>query len=216
MHFKLNEPNIGDGLKMLRAMRTGIGALVIMDPQYRGILDKLSYGNEGERQQERSQLPQMTDILIHRIISEVERVLRPSRYCLLWCDKRDLCQGTFKTPSLPIVDLIVWEKPRIGMGYRTRRKSEYLLVMQKPPILARATWSDHALADVWSEDVGTGHPHAKPEGLMQRLIAATTKPGETVIDPSAGGYSVMRAAHAAGRQFLGTDLLSCELPVEEI
>lgn len=212
----LNGPNVCGGLGMLRQMREGIAACVFFDPQYRGVLDQMAYGNEGARQIERSALPQMSERLIHKFVAEIARVLRPSRYLMFWMDKHALCQATYRTDALQIVDLITWEKPRIGMGYRTRRKSEYLCIMQKPPIVAGATWSDHWIPDVWPEVQPPGHPHAKPYALQKRLIEAVTQPREFVVDPCAGNYGVMRAAHAAGRQFLGCDLVlpSCELPVE--
>jgi site-specific DNA-methyltransferase (adenine-specific) len=148
----------------------------------------------------------MTDEVIHSFLAEIERALVPSRYLFLWLDKHALCQATYTTPALQIVDLITWEKSRIGMGYRTRRKCEYLQVRQKPLIVAKATWLDQGIPDVWPERA-KGHPHAKPHELQRRLIAATTKPGEVIVDPCAGSFGVMVAAHAAGRQFLGTDLL---------
>lgn len=35
--------------------------------------------------------------------------------------------------------------------------------------------------------------------------AAVTDPGDGVLDPAAGSYSVLTAAQPAGRQFLGCD-----------
>lgn len=202
-----NAPNVGDGLKVLKSLKGGNTPCVFFDPQYRGVLDQLDYGNEGAKNGERSALPQMSDDLIRRMIREIERVLRPSRYLFLWVDKHALCEGTYRFAGLPVVDLITWVKPRIGMGYRTRRKSEYLLVMQKPPIVAGATWRDHGIPDVW-EERAEGHPHAKPLELQKRLIASVTEPGEFVVDPAAGSYTTMRAAHACGRQFFGCDIIA--------
>lgn len=202
-----NQPNVMNGLTMLRRLKTGIAPLVIFDGQYRGVLDDMAYGNEGERQSERAALPQMSAELIHRMMVEIERVLRPSRYLLQWCDKHALCERHHCVEGLKIVDCIVWEKPRIGMGYRTRRKSEFLRIWQKPPIEAKSTWTDHGIPDVWAEKPGGDHPHAKPFELQRSLIASVTQPKEFVVDPCAGGYGAMRAAHACGRQFLGCDLL---------
>ena len=50
------------------------------------------------------------------------------------------------------------------------------------------------------------HPHVKPIGLITRLIAAVTQPGDLVVDPAAGSFVVMRAAHQLGRDFIGCDL----------
>ena len=92
------------------------------------------------------------------------------------------------------------------MGYRTRRKSEYLVVFQKSPVKAKACWSDHAIPDVWEEKVDKVHPHSKPIELQKRLIQATSQTGDIVIDPAAGGYSVFEACKATDRTFLGGDI----------
>ena len=47
--------------------------------------------------------------------------------------------------------------------------------------------------------------HAKPVGLIERLIAAVTLPGDLVIDPQAGGFGVLHAAGRLGREFIGCD-----------
>lgn len=202
-----NGPNVGNGLSLLRALKTGIVPCVFFDPQYRGLLDQMEYGNEGAKQGLRAALPQMGAESISRFLVEIERVLRPGRYCFMWLDKFSVSEGLYPVPGLQRVDLITWVKPRIGNGYRTRRKCEYLRVLQKPPIEAASTWSDRGIPDAWGPEPGEGgHPHAKPFELQRSLIAATTQPRDWVIDPCAGGYSVMRAAHACGRQFFGCDL----------
>ena len=64
-----------------------------------------------------------------------------------------------------------------------------------------------AFRDRWAEKVDRRiHPHAKPAGLIARLIAAVTQPGDLVVDPAAGGFTVMHAAHELGRRFVGCDI----------
>ena len=46
-----------------------------------------------------------------------------------------------------IVSLITWNNPRFGTGYRTRRTSEYLIVLQKAPKRAKGTWTHHDIPD---------------------------------------------------------------------
>lgn len=129
----------------------------------------------------------------------------------MWIDKFHLCQSIspwLEGTKLNIVDLITWDKGKIGMGYRTRRKSEYLIVLQKSPVQAKACWTDHGIPDVWSEKVEKVHPHSKPIELQRRLIAATTQPGDYVLDPAAGGFSVLTACELLGdRNFIGADLV---------
>lgn len=204
-------PNVGDGLELLADLAEAEVPLVVFDPQYRGVLDRLAYGNEGERQRGRAALPQMAESTIRAFVVEIARVLRPAGHLLLWVDKFHLCEGvapwTADTP-LRIVDLIVWDKGRIGMGYRTRRRSEYLLVLQKPPLRAKGVWRRRDIPDVWCERVGRRrHAHAKPVGLHAALVEALTEPGDAVVDPAAGSYTVLDACRKTGRRFLGCDLL---------
>ena len=49
-------PNVvqrGDALALLRSLPDGCTSLVFFDPQYRGVLGHLQYGNEGSRQRGR-------------------------------------------------------------------------------------------------------------------------------------------------------------------
>jgi site-specific DNA-methyltransferase (adenine-specific) len=207
--FLLDQPNQADGLELLSALEPGSFALCIFDPQYRGVLDKQKYGNEGSRQKERSILPQMQAPQIIAFIEAIARALMPSGHLLLWTDKFHLCMGIadwLAGSDLKTVDLIVWNKKRMGMGYRTRRMSEYCLVLQKAPLRAKGVWLAHDIPDVWDEKLATGPGHAKPVGLQARLIEALTNPGDIVIDPAAGSYSVLEACRLTDRRFLGCDL----------
>lgn len=199
-----------DGLDLMNSLPDESAAAVFFDPQYRGILDKLHYGNEGlSRGRGRCKLPQMDEATISGFITEIDRVLASSHYLFLWTDKFHLCEGIgqwLQGTSFTTVDLVTWDKCRIGMGYRTRRKSEYLLVLQKPPVRAKAFWTDHTIPDVWPEKVNRSHPHHKPVNLQRRLIEATTQPGDLVLDPAAGSFSVMEACALAGRRFIGCDI----------
>jgi DNA modification methylase len=72
----------------------------------------------------------------------------------------------------------------------------------------KGAWSRRDIPDIWREpDKGKIHPHAKPIGLQTAIIDATTKPGDLVLDPCAGGFGTMTAAHAIGRHFLGCEYL---------
>ena len=208
--YSLNKKNLADGLDLLANINDKTIATAFFDPQYRGVLDKLKYGNEGQnRGKARSDLPQMDEDTIIAFIEEINRVLKDSGHLFLWVDKFHLCQGVlswFTNTNLNLVDMIVWDKGKIGMGYRTRRKSEYLIVFQKNPVKAKACWTDHAIPDVWEEKVQKVHAHSKPIELQRRLIGATTVEGDVVLDPASGGYSVFEACKLLGRDFVGGDI----------
>jgi site-specific DNA-methyltransferase (adenine-specific) len=209
--FDLNVAQRGDALELLRSLLTTITPLVFFDPQFREVLDKLAYGNEGARQVERCNLRQMSADYIDACCREIARVLVPSGYRMRWTDTFGLGEAHHLRIAdvLKCVDLIAWDNQRQGQGHRTRRRGTYLLVLQKPPLYAKATWVDHRIPDRWVERIPhpkSQHPHTKPIGLISRLIGAVTKPDDLVVDPAAGGFIVLRAAMALGRKFIGCDI----------
>ena len=65
----MNHRNLADGLKLLGDINDQSIATAFFDPQYRGVLDKLKYGNEGQtRGKERSALQQMDEETIVKFI----------------------------------------------------------------------------------------------------------------------------------------------------
>ncbi len=68
------------------------------------------------------------------------------------------------------------------------------------------------MGDVW--DIGivapiarerTGYPTQKPEALLQRLVEATTDPGDLVLDPYAGSGTTLAVCARLGRRAVGID-----------
>lgn len=208
--LKFNYKNKIDGIILLKSIEDNSIKCIFFDPQYRGVLDKLSYGNEGvSRGKDRSALAQMDEAIIMKFIKEIDRCLAPSGYLFLWVDKFHLVEGVnpwFKNTDLRCVDMIVWDKTKIGMGYRTRRKSEYLVVLQKLPLKAKSTWKNHAIPDVWLEKAIKNHPHSKPIELQVELIKSVTDINDIVVDPASGGYSVFEACKKSNRIFFGGDI----------
>ncbi len=198
-----------EGIRFLKTLPAAGVPVAFFDPQYRGILDKQKYGNGGvSRQKTRSTLPQMGEETIAEFIAEIGRTLIAGGHLFLWLDKFHLCNGFgnwYRNTELQVVDMVVWDKGRLGMGYRTRRKSEYLVALQKKPIRAKGVWQLHDIPDVWEEKV-SGSPHPKPIMLQARLIEAVSNENDWVIDPAAGSFSVLEACGRASRRFLGCDI----------
>lgn len=200
-----------DGIALLEALPDRIASLAFLDPQYRDVLDKLAYGNEGAKQKGRAALPQMTSDTIAFFLEEIARVLRPSGHAFLWVDKFTIAEGLWRRwirrTAFEVVDLIAWNKMRPGNGYRTRGVTEYCVVLQKPPKVAKGVWTDHSIRDSWSEFADRErHAHCKPYLLTERLIRSVTDRDDLVLDPCAGGYGVLEACRQTGRHFIGCDL----------
>ena len=210
--MELNSRKVMDGRVFLQKLPADTLPAVFFDPQYRGVLDKMNYGNEGKtRGVARSKLAQMDLKTIFQFIDIISDKLMPSGHLFLWVDKFHLfntIQDLVQTTMLKVVDMVVWDKGRMGMGYRTRRSSEYCIVMQKLPTRVKGVWTIHNIPDVWLEPVkrDKAYPHKKPIKLQSELIKAVTNPGDIVVDPAAGSYSVMESAVTSDRIFLGCDL----------
>jgi site-specific DNA-methyltransferase (adenine-specific) len=165
----------GDALDLLQSLPRGCAAACFFDPQHRDILDA------------------MTNAYINDCLMAIALALRPRGHCFLWTDAYRLCEGRHRAVAraLPCVDLIAWDNGRIGNGYRSRRRGDYLLVLQTPPTRAKDVWKDHGIPDRWVEEVERvrGCPHVKPLELTRRLIECVTEPGDLVVDPAASPVS---------------------------
>jgi len=58
-----------------------------------------------------------------------------------------------------------------------------------------------------------GYPTQKPEALLERIIRASSNPGDIVLDPFCGCGTTLVVAHQLGRRFIGVDVspIACEL-----
>lgn len=50
------------------------------------------------------------------------------------------------------------------------------------------------------------HPTQKPEGLIERMILASSNKGETVLDPFLGSGTTLRVAHYTNRKCIGIEI----------
>lgn len=51
-----------------------------------------------------------------------------------------------------------------------------------------------------------GYPTQKPIALLERIISASTNPGDVVLDPFCGCGTAIDAAHKLGREWIGIDI----------
>jgi len=60
-----------------------------------------------------------------------------------------------------------------------------------------------------------GYPTQKPLALLERIILASSKPGDTVLDPFCGCGTAVHAAERLGRQWIGIDVTYLAIQVIE-
>lgn len=130
-------------------------------------------------------------------------------------DKPALAFGVPNAPQpAEVKQVLVWRKP-VDAGVVTcttgfRRDVEFVYVMGKWPRVG-ARWSSVLETNGSIHNYLTGHPHAKPTAMLERLIVAC--PPGVIADPFAGSGSTLVAAVNQGRKAIGVELEEryCEL-----
>ena len=66
-------------------------------------------------------------------------------------------------------------------------------------------WTDVQPVRSWHKDEATGYPTQKSVALLQRIIAASSNPGDLVLDCFSGSGTTAVAAEQLGPRWLGCD-----------
>jgi len=90
------------------------------------------------------------------------------------------------------------------------RRKQYFDEMEGRPV--QALWADISPVNSQSKE-RTGWPTQKPLALLNRIIEASSNPGDMVFDPFAGCATTCVAAELLGRQWAGIDIDSKALDV---
>jgi len=152
-------------------------------------------------------------------LPEFKRILGDDGCCCCCC-----CGGGGPDPMfakwslyldevLNFMQMIVWGKGPMGMGWRYRRSYETVLVAYKGK---KCRWfsSRNDIENIIRPSQGIRkiipsaeqHPTEKPVELSTFFIQLHTLPGDTVFDPFAGSGTTGVACIRAGRKFIGIEI----------
>lgn len=96
------------------------------------------------------------------------------------------------------------EKSRHTFNYTAMKLGEFPEdPIKKPSKQMRSVWSIPSTPK--SEKTHGRHPTQKPERLLERVIMASSSPGDLVLDPFAGSATTGVAAINLGRRFAGIE-----------
>ena len=114
-----------------------------------------------------------------------------------WPAKHDTILVYVKNPQSYYFDsAAVDREPYMAPGLVTKEKAE----LGKLPT---DVWWHTIVSPTGKEK--TGYPTQKPEGILRRIIQASSKPADTVLDFFAGSGTTGAVAHALGRRFILID-----------
>lgn len=111
-------------------------------------------------------------------------------------------------------DLEVWEAE--GRIYWPQKPGAWpylkLYLDERPGMLVQDLWDDiDPINPVARERLG--YPTQKPLALLERIIAASSNPGDVVLDPFCGCGTAIDAAQRLGRRWLGIDVTHLAIAV---
>ena len=99
---------------------------------------------------------------------------------------------------------------REGRLYYTRSKDggtirRKLYLDESPGVPASDIWTDIPPVNAQAQE-RLGYPTQKPEALLERIVKASSNPGDVVLDPFCGCGTAIAAAQKLDRQWIGIDI----------
>lgn len=160
-------------------------------------------------------------------LRECQRILKPTGTLWVSGTQHVIYSLGFAIQNLGfhLLNTVTWLKPNASPNLSCRyfTHSSEILIWASPRRLTplRHTFNykvmkeengGKQMRDVWtipvpprSEKLLGKHPTQKPLRLMRRVIAASSQPGELVLDPFAGSCSTGVACVELGRKFIGIE-----------
>lgn len=140
--------------------------------------------------------------LINASIGEALRVSRGASLFFMYAE--DLC-GLDMEPE----QVLFWVKP-VSTKNTSRRYSRFVEAIAAYGVSGstynRLHWSCHT--GIFTDTVidSAGHPHRKPESLIEKLVLIHSNEDDLVLDPFAGSGTVGRVAERLGRRCVSVDI----------
>ena len=210
----------GDCIEVMRSWPDDFVDMIWTDPPYghgnheddlnsrlnehRGIEDK-PIANDSPDEMRR-----VVDGMLH----EAVRVLKPDCCCCCCCGGGGprptfaWLANRMDADGMAFFHSVIWDKINPGLGWRYKRQHEMVMVAHRKG--GKLAWNEE------TEPFGNilrhakphdgNHPNEKPLKLVQRFIAAHTKPGDLIVDPFCGSGTTLVAAEALGRRWIGIEL----------
>jgi len=137
------------------------------------------------------------------------RVTKPDSHCYVFSDWRKYkdVQIAFESHFWELRQLIVWNKKN-GMGEFWRSTHEFILFFTKRhPRKLTHGGCFNVIDDIKPiRKKNKFHDYEKPEPLIEKLIIASSKPGETVLDPFMGSGTTGAVCKKINRNFIGIEV----------
>ena len=93
-----------------------------------------------------------------------------------------------------------------GRQYQVKGEQRRIYLNEQPGAMVGTLWVENGLQLNTSSSERTGYPTQKPLALLERVIKASTNPGDVVLDPFCGCATAAIASEKLKRKWVGIDL----------
>lgn len=143
---------------------------------------------------------------LEKVAEEFNRLCKGSIYAFCGTEQISALVGYFKSHGMT-TRVCAWEKTNPSPMNGTRlwlSGLEFCVFARK----ANATFNEHCKKALWQAPSGRAkiHPTEKPLKLMERLVLASSNPGDTILDNCMGSGTTGVACVNTGRNFIGIEM----------
>jgi site-specific DNA-methyltransferase (adenine-specific) len=205
-----------DCIQFLKNLPTGSVDVIITDPAYSGMNNKLklgkgrivgTYAEKGKENGKWFSEFQDTEENYQLFLSECKRVLnKETGHIYIMFDSFSLLSlGPVVRQYFDVKNVLVWDKVNVGMGHYFRRRHEFVVFATNGN---NRKINSRSFPDVWrvKRIHQAKYPTQKPVEVFDIMLAASAKPNYTVCDPFVGSGSAAIAAIKNKCNFIGCDI----------
>lgn len=205
-----------DCIKFLKNLPTGSVDLIVTDPAYSGMNNKLKLGKgrivgkySDKGNSNGKWFAEFEDTLENYevFLSECKRVLntKTGHIYIMFDSFSLLSLGDLVRKYFDVKNILVWDKINIGMGHYYRRRHEFIIFATNGNT---RKIKDRTFPDVWrvKRIHSAKYPTQKPVEIFDLMLKASARPGYVVCDPFLGSASSAIASIKNNCNFIGCDI----------
>lgn len=203
-----------DAIKFLKKLPASSVDVIITDPAYSGMNQKLKLGSgkiigkyidAGKSHAKWFEEFHDTEENYKTFLQECYRVLKNNRHIYIMFDSYSLLTlAPIIRDVFEVKNLLCWDKVNIGLGHYFRRRHELIMFASK----GKRPLNSKNIPDVWKikRVVGSKYPTQKPTEVFELMLKGSAEKDFVVCDPFLGSGSSAIAAIKTNCKFLGCDI----------
>lgn len=203
-----------DAIKFLKCLPDNSVDVIITDPAYSGMNQKLKLGSgkiigeykkAGENNAKWFEEFHDTEENYRTFLRESYRVLKNNRHIYIMFDSYSLLSlAPVVREVFEVKNVLCWDKVNIGLGHYFRRRHEFILFASK----GKRNLNSKSIPDIWKIKRVTGmkYPTQKPTEVFELMLKGSSEKDFIICDPFLGSGSSAIASIKSNCIFWGCDI----------